>query len=141
MGKVLNAQQITEKWKQRASNAGTMYKEGIQAVNENPAQQAIEQQDKMLQKVTESVTSGRWARRLGNVTLESWKASAVNKGASNYTTGVQAGAPKMGAFMTAFVPHLNDLKAKLANMPRTSDVDMENRALEAIRHNRNFKNR
>jgi len=136
--KTLNATAIAEKYSQRASAASADYVSGVNSVTVAPGQQAAAAQQKMLQKTTDAITSGKWAERVGNVSLAEWKDAAAKKGGARYASGVQAGKGKMQSFMQEFIPHLQQLDSVLASMPSVSVEDGVARAAATIRHNANF---
>jgi hypothetical protein len=137
--KNLSAADIAAKYAQRAGAAAGDYTAGIDRVTEAPGQRAAAAQDKMLRKVTEAVQSGKWGERVASVGLTEWKNAAKTKGGARYASGVEAGKGKMQAFMTEFIPHLQQLDGILASMPSVTVEDGVNRAAAAIRHNAKFR--
>ncbi len=137
--KNLNAAAIADKYSQRASAAAADYTAGIAGVSVAPGQLAAQAQAKMLAKTQEAITSGKWAERVGGVSLSEWKDAATKKGGARYASGVQAGKGKMQSFMQEFIPHLQQLDSVLASMPNVTVEDGVQRAAAAIRHNANFK--
>lgn len=115
---MLTAQQVADKWAQKAGNAVTDYKNGIQGVTTAPGQLAVAAQGVMLQNWNEAVNSGRWAARTGAVSLGTWQQAAMTKGASNYGTGVQAGKSKMAAAMAYYLPVAQSVKEAVRAIPR-----------------------
>lgn len=134
----LTAAQVAAKYKRRAQAAAPDYTTGVQGVTEAPGEKAAAQQDKMLAKITESITSGKWAKRVAGVSLADWKKATVEKGSARYSTGVAAGEAKMEKFMTEFLPHLEAGAAKINAMPNMNLEDGIARNAAQIRHNASF---
>lgn len=114
---------------------------GVNAVTVNPAQEAIKKQDKMLNNLTIAVQEGKWKRGLGRVTLEDWKASMINKGASRVAAGVQAAQGKMEAFYSELLPYQAELQKKIDAMPDTTLQDGINRAVQWMTDMNKFRRR
>jgi len=134
----LSAAQVAAKYKRRAQAAAPDFVVGVNAVMEPPGVAAAAQQEKMLTKITESVTSGKWAKRVAGVSLSDWKKATVDKGSARYSTGVAAGEKKMELFMSEFLPHLEAGAAKINNMPNMNLEDGIARNAAQIRHNASF---
>ena len=115
---MLTAQQIADKWASRAGSASTAYKDGIQQTNVNPMQLAVAQQANMVSKWNEAISSGRWANRMNSVSPETWKQAAMTKGASNYTTGIQAGKQKFVTAMNYYAQVYASIKDAVRSIPR-----------------------
>lgn len=115
---MLNAQQVADKWAQKAGGSVGDYKAGIQGVSVAPGQLAVAAQNQMLTNWNESVNSGRWANRTGAVSLEQWRQAAMGKGAQNYATGVAAGKSKMAAAMQYYLPVAEAVRQAVQSIPR-----------------------
>jgi hypothetical protein len=137
---MLSPQQVADKWAAKASAAGTDYKNGIAGVTVAPGQLAVQAQDVMVQRWQEAISSGRWAQRTGNVSLQSWQAAAMNKGAANYGTGISAGKPKMAAFLQAFLPVAAQVKEAVRSIPRDGGAGSLARVQLAMQAFQAFRN-
>lgn len=115
---MLTAQQVTDKWAQKAGAATNDYKMGIQGVTQAPGQLAVQAQATMVNKWNESINNGTWAARTGNVSLSTWQQAAMGKGAANYATGVAAAKPKMVAAMSYYLPVAAAVKEAVKSLPR-----------------------
>lgn len=129
---------VAKKWSTNLQASGPSITAGVMAVTEAPSAAAIKQQDVMLQNFTQAVTSGKWARALGKVTLQSWQNAITTIGIQRITSGAAKALPKMTDFMTQWLPYQEQLKQKLAATPRGSLEQNINRAVTAIRHNAAF---
>lgn len=136
----LTPQQIVDKWANNARNAANAYKTGVQAVTEAPGVAAARQQDAMRQKILEALDSGRWARRVAGVPLQTWQAAAMGKGATNYPGGIDAGKAKALAFQQVWAPLMQQAKAAVRQMPNTTRGDKLARVAYIMDIGEQFKN-
>lgn len=127
----------TAKWVSRLSGATAEIQAGVQKVQQSPGQLAAAKADKWFQSVTES--KDKWRRNTGRVSLEDWRTMMVNVGIPRIAQGAQQKQAKMQAFLTEFYPHLEALQRKLGSMPDATFEDRINKAVVAMRHNREFK--
>jgi hypothetical protein len=139
MARTMSPAEITAKWQQRTSAAVEDMKKGVLAVQTAPGEQAAAAAQKALTNYTESITSGRFARRVRSVTLEQWKAAMVDKGANRVASGVQAATQKANSFWTEFLPHLQSVQSQVNSMPNTSLEDSIQRAVANMRGLAKFK--
>lgn len=112
--------QIADKWKRNLTNAGTDIALGVNAVTENPATKAIEQQQKMVTNWNAAVQDGTWARNLGRVTLTDWKRQMIDVGIPRIQQGTTKGSTKLQAYLTEAIPYMDNLMAQIDQMPSTT---------------------
>ena len=112
---------------------------GVEGVSQAPTAKAAAKKDKMLANLTASVNSGKWAAGLNRVTLEDWKAKMINKGLNRVAAGIDESAPKVTAFASALLPHIDKGLDKIKNMPDLTLEDSINRMTSFIRHMATFK--
>lgn len=103
--------EATAKWQQNASAAVNAYKTGVQNVQQAPGAKAAAQADVWAQNV--AAAKAKFQRNVGAVSLQTWQERASTKGATNYPTGIQAGASKQAAFMADFLPKVQQIAASL----------------------------
>ena len=115
---MLTPQQAAAKWAQRLGAATDAVKQGVQAVQVSPMEKAANRQDAYISGVTRAANSGKWARGLRRRTLGDWQQSMINKGLPRIASGAAASQPKMESFMQQWLPYEEQLKNKLASMPR-----------------------
>lgn len=101
---MLNVANATAKWARNTGGARQSYIDGINSTSENPMALAAAQADKALANYTEAISSGRWASKLNSTPVEFWRKQATTVGATNLTSGVAKGTPKMQAALTKFAP-------------------------------------
>lgn len=138
---MLSSAQVTSKWQQNTSAAVQSYKDGVNAVTTSPTATAAQRLDNYLAGVNAAVSSGRMAAALNGVSLQTWQAAAVNKGAPRIPLGVQAAAPKFQAFMDKWLPYEQALKARIAAMPKGGLAEAQARANAAIAYNAAYSKR
>lgn len=136
---MLTPQQVAEKWRANTANAGTAFAAGVNGVTVAPGQRAAAQ----LQTYIQGVQAGaqRWATNVAAVSLESWKAAMLQKGSARIAGGVTAAVPKVVEFLTRWLPYEQQLKDRVASMPRGSLSDSQARANFAIAYNASFSKR
>lgn len=130
---------VAKKWSQNLQQSGESIKQGVMALTVAPSQQAIKQQDVMLQNFTTAVTSGKWARNLAKISLPDYQNAVINVGIQRITSGAAKALPKVTDFMTQWLPYMDQLKNKLQATPRGGLEANINRAVTAIRHNAAFQ--
>ena len=97
-------------------------RKGIDRVTVAPGQLAAAKQDKMQARLSEALSSGKWARRVAATTLEDWKKAAREKGVNRIAGGIDAAAAKTEAFYSELFPYEESLQGKIKSM---SDVTLE----------------
>lgn len=134
-----NPADVAAKWSRNLAGAQASISAGVMAVTQNPAQKAAAQAQAYLQGVQQSVASGKYQRGLGRVTLQSWQEAMLKKGLPRIASGASQGQSKMQNFLDKWLPYQDQLKQKLANMPRGDLQSNIARAVAAIEHNANFQ--
>lgn len=113
----LTPQQIAQKWETNSSAATTRYQQGVANTTKDVVGNAIAKQSTLLSNFTESVTSGRWARRLSESGgTANWKAKTQAK-AANYGTGVAAAASTVQDAFTKLMPYIQAGQSAIDAMP------------------------
>lgn len=132
----LTAQEYAEKWQRKTKGATQDYQAGINRVSEAPGAAAAKKADKMLNNLTESVQSGRWAQKVAAVDLNSWKDAALKKGAARLSQGVDAARDKMAMKAERLLAHTDRVQAEIKAMP---DVTFEDNMARMIHNARRMK--
>lgn len=135
----LTPQEFREKHARRLKGAITDIEAGVDRVTEAPGKKAAAKQEKMKQRLMESLNNGTWAKRVGAVSLEDWKSKMKNKGIGRISAGIDEAAPKVENFATQFLPFLDTVKAKVDKMPDVTLDDSINRMTTQIRETAKFK--
>lgn len=135
----LTPQEYQEKHARRLTAASDDVRKGIARVTVNPCELAAAKQDKMLQNLTASVQSGKWAAGLKRVTLQQWQDRATNVGVARIASGIAAAKDKVIAFAEQLLPHIDAGQAKLKTMPDITLEDSIARMVSFTRHMSEFK--
>lgn len=114
----VNAQQWLDKWGRRLSGASQDIQAGVQRVQTAPGQQAAASAQLMLQRLTESVQSGVWARQVGKVSLADWQASMINKAIPRIPQGVATAQKTKTANITALLSAVDNAAAAANALPK-----------------------
>ena len=115
-------QEFAEKWNRRMKGSTQDMQRGIERVTEAPGVAAAKQSALMLQKLTESLTDGSWARAVAGVSLQEWKDSAIKKGLQRIAAGVDGST---GYVAEQAQKLLADVDAAVAEVSRTPRGDLE----------------
>jgi cytosine/adenosine deaminase-related metal-dependent hydrolase len=137
----VNASEFAEKWARRTAQAVPDYQAGVEKVAKSPTEAAAAKKEKMLQKLTAAVQSGKWEARLRSVNLEQWKEAVRNKGVARIATGVQAARNDVQAFAEQLLSYEAALQSKIAAMPDMTLEDSINRVATWIREMAKFQRR
>lgn len=135
---MLDPTTAADRWEQRASQAGAAYADGVQRTDKDPTALAAAQAQKMLNNVTQAITSGRWQRRLAEVGVSGWK-SAVAAKVANYAVGVTAAKSRYQVGYGNFKTYMDPYLATLETMPKTSLADSIARATYWIQNAAAYK--
>ena len=130
--------EVAEKWARRLKASTEDMRKGIEAVSEAPTKKAAEKLDKLLNNLTEAITSGKMASALEKVTLDEWKSAFLNKGIGRVAAGVDGSTDKMTEFMKQLLPAIESAKKKIEGMPDTTLEDRINRMNTYIREMSKF---
>jgi len=124
-----DAQTALAKYKQRASAAAQDYVTGAQTTDKDPTQLAIAAIPRMRAQIIAAIDTGVVANGLRRSGKQGWLDGVVNKGAANYTTGVQNSDAK---FLSAFGKLLTfeaQLQSRILAMPNVTDADRKARMI------------
>ena len=125
--------EFAEKHARRLKASSEDIRKGVARVTEAPTAKAAAKADKMLAKITEAVTSGKWADRLRAVSLEEWQAKMTTKGIPRISAGIDAARAKVEDFYAQMGPFQDTLQRKIETMPDMTIEDSIARASEWMR--------
>lgn len=127
-----NAEAATLAYRDRMASAATKQKyiAGIDATTVNPMEAAAAADQKFLDRVSESVTSGRRAAKLRSIPKSVWAERSKTKGAERLSSGAAAAVDKVRANFNKMAPVYDEIKSTIRNMPNNSEMD----ALERVRY-------
>lgn len=135
----LTPQEFSEKHARRLTAATQDIAAGVERVTESPGRAAAAKADKWAAGVQKAISSGKWQKRVGSVTLDQWKSKMQEVGISRIASGVEANKDKTERFAAEFLPHLD---AGVAKVKRMSDNTLEGRIQRAVammQHNATFE--
>ena len=135
----ITPEEAQEKHARRLKAATEDIRRGIDRVTESPTAKAASKADKMLQKVSESVQSGKWAAGLRRVSLEEWKEQTRDKGVNRIAAGIDASADKVTSFFTDLFGYQDKGLAEIARMPDMTLEDSISRATAWMRYMSKFR--
>ena len=133
----LSAQQVADKWSKNLSMATDSIKAGVNSVMVAPGEAAARNQQGYTAGVMEN--ADKWARNVRKVSLDDWRNATLGIGLQRLQSGTQKGKGKMQTFMDSWIPHTQQLQARIAAMPKGSLEASIARAAEAIRFNKGYK--
>jgi len=122
-------QQSAQKYAQNAGNAGTLWQEGAARFEGDPTALAAQQAQKAQANYAAAITSGRWARALGNVGRQGWLNGVQRPEAvTSYQAGTSGkGQAKWAAKMNLWFPVFDQLSRQINAMPKNTPQDSINR--------------
>jgi hypothetical protein len=126
------------RWVAGASAATQKYVQGVQDTNVDVVGRAIAAQNALLANLTQSITSGRWARNLAAVGTGGWKQITAAKSAA-YGTGVAASEAKYVAAVGPLFQFMASEQSKIAGMPSGTISDSVARATTWMTDLHNWK--
>lgn len=131
----LTPQQMAQRYLQgvQGGAARQRYLDGVSAVTESPMAKAAAADDLYLQRVTESVNSGRRKQKLLAAPLSRWKDNASKKGAERYASGAAAAMDKVNAHFQKFGPIYDQVSKEVASMPKGTIEDSIARVAHVMR--------
>jgi len=135
----VTATQAADKLIKRLTQATADVTAGVNQVTVAPGLAAADAADLMLARLTESITSGRWAQAVGSVSLQEWRTAMLEKGVPRISAGIQASKGKLEKFYTQLLPAVDAAVAQIDAMPRTTLEDRINRSAQFQRIMSEFK--
>ena len=138
MAKV-NPQEFAAKWSGRLNSATEDIRRGVSRVTTAPTELAAQKKDKMRAKVVEAIDSGKWEQGLRRVSLSDWQAAMTDVGIGRIAAGTQAAIPKVEAFASELLPHIESGQSRVAGMPDVTLEDSINRMTTFVRHMSEFR--
>jgi len=135
----LTPEQMADKWGRHLTGAVQDIRIGVERVTESPTLKAAAKQDKMLQRLIDSVHSGKWARGLQRVSLQDWKNQVLTKGLARISSGVAGASTKMQDFARQLFEHENRGLAIINAMPDLTIEDSIARMTAWTRHMAEFQ--
>lgn len=114
----VNAQQYLDKWGRNLNASGQYITAGVQRVQTAPGQSAAAAQARMLANLTQSVTSGVWAKNVSAVSLADWQNAMTNKAIPRIAQGVTAAQKNKVGKITALLNAVDQASAAAKALPK-----------------------
>ena len=134
-------QQIAQKWARDLAASTETIRQGVEAVTESPTAKAAARADAYLRGVQQSVADGKWQAGLNRVSLAQWKDDMLTKALPRIASGASAAEPKFAAFMSEFMPYIEQGLRQLDSMPRGDLNQNIQRMVSMVQHNARFQRR
>lgn len=135
----LTPAEFAEKHGRRLKGAIEDIRRGIEKVSVSPTEEAIKKKDKMVARLNEAITTGKWERGLKRVSLEKWRELILNKGLQRIPAGIDSARDKVEAFASELLPHIDRGVESVKRMPDLTLEDSINRMTTFIRHMAQFR--
>ncbi len=129
----ITPEEFADKHARRLKGAIEDIRSGVEKTTESPTAKAAAKEQKMIQNLNASVSSGKWAARLKSVSLDEWKSKTINKGLGRIASGVDEAYDKQVKFAQQLLSFESDLKTKVDKMPDLTLEDSISRATAWIR--------
>lgn len=130
---------VAARWVSHIGGAVDKIRQGVQSVTTSPTQAAAAAGNLWQQRVADPATLAKFQRSLGRVSLSDWQNAMINKGIPRIATGASNAKDKFTAFLTQFLPFVNNVANQVRAMPKATLDDRINRAVAQIRGTAQFK--
>ena len=132
------AEEVTDKHAARLKASTPYIEAGVNRVTEAPGKKAAAKQEKMKTNLVAAIDNGKWAKRVGAVSLEDWKAKTITKGIGRIAAGIDGARDKQVDFYNQLLPAIDNAKSKIANMSDVTVEDNINRCTTYLREMAKF---
>jgi hypothetical protein len=129
-----NPSDVAKKWQRNLAGASESIRLGVNAITESPTEKAARRQDAYISGVQRAAASGKWARGLRRVSAADWQRAMIDKGIQRIASGASTATPKVEQFMGQWLPYMDQLRSKLASMPRGDIEQNKARMIAAVDH-------
>lgn len=139
MPRNLDPNAVAQRWVTNLGGAVEKIRQGVQGVTTSPTQAAAAAGQLWQQRVQDPATLQKFQRGLQRVSLADWQNAMLNKGIPRIATGAANAKDKFTAFLTQFLPFVQNVAAQVHQMPKATLDDRINRAVAQIRGNAGFR--
>lgn len=130
---------VATKWAQNLGAASQSIKSGVQGVTESPMAKAAAVANTWQAKMSLPQTLANYVAGLNRTTLAAWQQAFLTKGLPRIASGAQAAMPKFQAFMSQWLPFVQNVAAQVRQMPKLTLEDSIARSTAQIRGNAQFR--
>lgn len=139
MPRNLDPNMVAQRWVTNLGGAVEKIRQGVQSVTTSPTQAAAAAGTLWQQRVQDPATLAKFQRGLQRVSLADWQNAMLNKGIPRIASGAQNSKDKFVAFLTQFLPFVQNVAAQVHQMPKATLEDRIARAVAQIRGNAGFR--
>lgn len=129
----VTAAEYAQAWANGLKRSTDSMRRGVSRVDQAPGVKAAAASDRMLQGISDAVTSGYWGRRVSAVTLPEWQRAMVDKGIPRVATGADAAIPSQTAMAETLLRAVDESAAIARALPKGTIEDSVNRAATYMR--------
>jgi len=126
-------QQMTARYLQGVSQAGSRYVEGMKAPRRDPVQAAIRAKGKWANRVQEAIQNNSYEAGVRSQNYAEAVDIATADGGAAFTSGATKREGKVGRVFQRLAPELAGVSQAIQNMPQDNDAQREQRLLAARR--------
>lgn len=115
-----SAELANKRWLESMQSGATAqkYKDGINAVTENPMQKAADAEALWLERIAESARTGKRRASLAGKGMDLWRGPAISKGAARLADGARTAGPKQLAAAQKWAPIWAQASEAVKNMAK-----------------------
>lgn len=127
-----NPADVAKKWSRNAGAAVGDMKKSIEQMTQSPMEAAAQAGASYIAGVQEAYNNGRWEAGLRKVSLADWKQRTIQIGLGRYAEGATKNEGKMQAFMSKFLPQVEQVKSAVRAMPKGTKQERIQRMLANV---------
>lgn len=117
------AEEVSASWLSGIQGATAKMTAGVNRVTTAPGQAAVQSKARWQAAMSDPATADKWARNVGNVTLQQWQSAMTQYGINRVAQGAAAKQQKFAAAMGPLLNYIDSGVAKIKAMPNTTFED------------------
>lgn len=123
----LTPSEFAAKWGRNLSAAASDIVAGAEKVTESPGKLAAANRDVWVAKMTSQTVHDKWAKQVGNVTLEQWKSAMRELVPSRLPGGVAKAEGDVADFASKLLPYQEANLGKIKSIKKVTLADSKRR--------------
>lgn len=135
----VNSSEFAEKWNRRIKQATQDVVAGASKVTDSPGKRAASKKSKWAARMSSPEIHEKWARNIGSVTVDDWRASIIEVGVPRIAAGADRAQRKVADFAEKLITYQNAGLPKIDAMPDMTLEDSKARAVAWIEYMSKFK--
>jgi hypothetical protein len=132
-----DAASAANNWAAALGQSSAKAQAGAQRVRTSPGALAAQNAQKWINRVNES--AGKWARKVGAVTLAEWQQAYITKGVPRIASGAQAAQPKYQAALVPLFQYMQGVWDQVNAMPSDTPQQRDQKMLQWAAQMRNYQ--